>query len=335
MKQKNKARSDAFGGCHPIVNFLYFLFVLGITMFVQHPLILMISFAGALVYAVRLQGAGHVGKNLLMVTLPGLLIITLLNPFLNHYGVTKLLYLEASGNWVTLEALVYGFVLGSVLFIIFTWFSCYNIIMTSDKFIYLFGRLIPAASLILSMVLRFVPRYQRQLEIIRNGQKCAGHDISNAGLINKIKYGMAMLSILVTWALENAIETADSMKSRGYGLPGRSAFSNYTFTGRDKISLLLLGGCGALFLTGASMGSAFAQYNPRILIAGFQIMGYSPESGCPQWLAMLSYFAFAVFCFFPSILGWIQDLHLKAALQAANVHEERTYRYIYETYSRD
>ena len=230
MKQKNKARSDAFGGCHPIVNFLYFLFVLGITMFVQHPLILMISFAGALVYAVRLQGAGHVGKNLLMVTLPGLLIITLLNPFLNHYGVTKLLYLEASGNWVTLEALVYGFVLGSVLFIIFTWFSCYNIIMTSDKFIYLFGRLIPAASLILSMVLRFVPRYQRQLEIIRNGQKCAGHDISNAGLINKIKYGMAMLSILVTWALENAIETADSMKSRGYGLPGRSAFSNYTFT---------------------------------------------------------------------------------------------------------
>ena len=33
------------------------------------------------------------------------------------------------------------------------WFSCLSAVMTSDKFIYLFGRVIPALSLLLSMIL--------------------------------------------------------------------------------------------------------------------------------------------------------------------------------------
>lgn len=69
----------------------------------------------------------------------------------NHYGVTMLYYVKSSGNWITLEALVYGVVLGAVMFVVIQWFSCYNKVMTTDKFIYLFGRIIPALSLILSM----------------------------------------------------------------------------------------------------------------------------------------------------------------------------------------
>ena len=57
-----------------------------------------------------------------------------------------------------------------------------------------------------------------------------GMDVSNGKWFKKIRYALNMVSILVTWALENAIETADSMKSRGYGLRGRTAFSIYRFT---------------------------------------------------------------------------------------------------------
>lgn len=53
-------------------------------------------------------------------------------------------------------------------------------------------------------------------------------------LIKRAKHGIKIMSILVTWALENAIDTADSMKDRGYGLPGRTAFSIYRFDRRDK-----------------------------------------------------------------------------------------------------
>ena len=65
------------------------------------------------------------------MTLPGLLIVALLNPMFNHYGVTMLYYVESSGNWITLEALVYGVVLGAVMFVVIQWFSCYNQVMTT------------------------------------------------------------------------------------------------------------------------------------------------------------------------------------------------------------
>ena len=90
-------------------------------------------------------------------------------------------------------------VLGAVMFVVIQWFSCYNKVMTTDKFIYLFGRIIPALSLILSMALRFVPRFTAQLKVIRNGQKAMGRDVSEGSLFARIRHGLNMLSILVTW----------------------------------------------------------------------------------------------------------------------------------------
>lgn len=110
-----------------------------------------------------------------------------------------------------------------------TWFSCYTAVMTSDKFVYLFGRLIPALSLVLSMALRFVPKFQAQFHVVSEAQRCIGRDVSDGGVIRRIRNAVTIFSIMLTWSLENAIETADSMKSRGYGLPGRTAFSIYRF----------------------------------------------------------------------------------------------------------
>ena len=109
--------------------------------------------------------------------------------------------------------------------------------MTSDKFVYLFGRVIPALSLVLSMTLRFVPKFKAQIQVVSEAQRCVGRDVSNGSVLQRLRNGITILSIMVTWALENAIETADSMKSRGYGLPGRTAFSIYRFDSRDKAAL--------------------------------------------------------------------------------------------------
>ena len=50
--------------------------------------------------------------------------------------------------------------------------------------------------------------------MIRNGQKAMGRDVTNGSMLAKAKHGMNILSILVTWALENAIETSDSMRQQ-------------------------------------------------------------------------------------------------------------------------
>lgn len=256
--------------------------------------------------------------------------MALLNPMFNHYGVTPLLYIESSGNWVTLEAMVYGIVLGCVLFIMILWFSCYNQIMTSDKFIYLFGRIIPAMSLMLSMALRFVPHFMAQLKVIRNGQKCVGMDVSNGKWFKKIRYALNMVSILVTWALENAIETADSMKSRGYGLRGRTAFSIYRFNRRDKLLGTMLVGLCVIFGYGCYRGAAFAQYNPRILLAGFTVFGRVPKQSCSPLLAAVTFVSFGVFCFLPLILDLCEESAMKKSRSHVQGEMAVTYRKIYE-----
>ena len=114
----------------------------------------------------------------------------------------------------------------------------------------------------------------------------------------KIRYALNMVSILVTWALENAIETADSMKSRGYGLRGRTAFSIYRFNRRDKLLGTMLVGLCVIFGYGCYRGAAFAQYNPRILLAGFTVFGRfrSSRAVCCWLLSHLSALVCSVFC---------------------------------------
>lgn len=322
---------DAFSDCHPILNFFYFGVVLLFTMFNQHPVFTAISYAGALSYSILLNGRRKTLKQSFLFTLPGLLIVALFNPLFNHYGVTMLYYVESSGNWITLEALVYGIVLGAVMFVVIQWFTCYNKVMTSDKFIYLFGRIIPALSLILSMALRFVPRFTRQLKVIRNGQKGMGRDVSEGNLFHRLRYGLNMLSILITWALENAIETSDSMKSRGYGLPGRTAFSVYHFTRRDKMLGALMAGLFAVFTFGCGEGAAYANYSPRILLAGFTIRGYQAPVEISWFLQFATFICFGVFCFFPVILDVTETIRFARSRRQKTVSMEITYKNIYET----
>jgi len=154
-------------------------------------------------------------------------------------------------------------------------FSCYNEVMTSDKFIYLFGKIIPAMSLIISMTLRYVPKFSAQLKVVINAQRCMGRDVSSGGIIKRAKNGLNILSIMITWSLENAIETADSMKSRGYGVPGRTAFSIFTFDKRDRKALVCIMILGIYTLAGNLMGEIDFKFFPSLKTAEVSVFGIS------------------------------------------------------------
>ena len=64
---------DTFSSCHPIINFLYFVLVLGFTMFFMHPVSLVISLLSALAYSAFLNGT-RVDHFSLMAILPMMLI---------------------------------------------------------------------------------------------------------------------------------------------------------------------------------------------------------------------------------------------------------------------
>jgi len=256
---------DSFSGFHPVINFIFFALVLVFSMSFMHPVCLLISLVSSAWYAVSLNGHKAVRLSLFRF-LPMLLLAAVLNPAFNHQGVTILAYLP-SGNPLTLESILYGVAAAVMLVSVMEWFVCYTAVMTSDKFVFLFGRIIPALSLVLSMALRFVPKFAAQLRIVRQSQQCIGRDTVNGSVPQRLRNGITILSILVTWALENAIETADSMRSRGYGLPGRSAFSIYRFDDRDRTALLWLCGCGGYLIAGWIAGAFSFRYYPMLSAA--------------------------------------------------------------------
>lgn len=238
--------SDEFSRFHPLVNISYFTSVIGFAMFLMHPVCLAISILTGISYSVILNGKKAVRSNLRFM-IPMIIMTAMINPIFNHEGATILMYLN-NGNPITLESIAYGIAAAAMLISVLTWFSCYNEVMTSDKFIYIFGRIIPSLSLIFSMVLRFVPRFRSQIKEIANSQRFTGKDVSYGRITDRIRNALMIISVMVTWSLENSIETADSMKSRGYGLKGRTAFSIFKFDKRDLFVLFYI-----LFFSGITI----------------------------------------------------------------------------------
>lgn len=253
---------DAFSQMHPIVNIIFFAFVIGFSMFIMNPACLLISLVCALFNVLYLNGKKAVRLSVLYL-LPTIIIIAIVNPVFNHDGVTMLAYFPWD-NPLTLESIIYGIATAVLLSSIVLWFSCFNEVMTSDKFIYLFGRVIPSLSLVLSMALRFVPKFIFQFNVIRNSQKCIGRDISDGKLLQRLKNAAKIISIMISWALENAIETADSMKSRGHGLKGRTAFSIYRFSKRDAAVLSLIMTSGVILIIMSVLDVAKFRYFPSV-----------------------------------------------------------------------
>lgn len=282
-----------FSDYHPIVNMLYFVLVIISSMMIMHPICLSISMICSLVYSGMLLGSKSIKNNLRLV-LPMALMAVLINAAFNHEGTTILLYLK-SGNPLTLESMAYGVGASTMLISVICWFSCYNEVMTSDKFIYLFGRIIPSLSLLLSMVLRFVPKFKEQIKVIAHAQKCIGQDIHQGNWIKRAQNGLKILSILVTWALENSIQTADSMRSRGYGFKGRTAFSIFRITNRDVVALMVIVVLSVYLMVGMLSGGLFWRYFPNIRSNTFSIVNVS------------LYIIYAGYCSMPIIIEIMED----------------------------
>ena len=291
-------RKDVFSTYHPAVTFIYFVVVMGCSMFVMHPIFLGLSLLGSFFYNIYLNNDRAL-KTGLKFYIPVFLLCAFINPLFNHKGVTILGYMP-SGNPLTLESLIYGLATGVMLVTVLNWFSCYQKVMTSDKFIYLFGKVIPAMSLVLSMAFRFVPKFQTQLKKVSDSQKImeAGpkESLKKEGIIKRSKKGMNILSILITWSLENSVITADSMRSRGYGLRGRNNFTIFRFDTRDKIMTVILGSVSIVVLSGIFLKKVNFLYYPMLTKSEL-----TPDT-------LIIYISYGILCLMPWIINKTEDI---------------------------
>ena len=257
---------DQFSTFHPITNMVFFLGAILMGMFFIHPAFVALSILISVTYLLTLKKTKAFKELLYMLFL--FVLLSVINPVFDRLGATVLF--ELFGRPYTLEALIYGMSLGGMAIAVLCWFACYNAIMTSDKFIYIFGRIMPSISMILSMILRLIPNFAQKTRQISDARSSIGlaRDTS-ANRKEKMRNGALVLSALAGWALEGGIITADSMQSRGYGTGKRTSFAKHRFDARNNILLVFMGVLIVLIIFCAVNGSTKAEYVPYVTITWF------------------------------------------------------------------
>ena len=290
-------QKDAFGNLQPALLAGYFLLVMGIGMFVWHPLILLCSLAGGAGYAVFLKGRRAV-RYLLTFVLPVALLAAVLNPLFNHRGLTVLFTWH--GHEYTMEALLYGLAAGAMFAGILCWCYCFGTVMTSGRIMQVLGKRMPGGALLLSMVLRQIPRYRDRARKVRESREMLGEG-KEKGFLPRLKEGTLRLSMVTTWALENSVETADVMTARGYGSGRRTFYGRHKRDARDAVLFDFLLPSALFLLIGLACGLARIWYFPTVQPA--ELTGSA---------AML-FILYGIICFLPLLLNGKEALSWRAS----------------------
>lgn len=230
-----------FENMNPAAVTVHLLLTACITIFCMEPLLLGISMLCGIAFFVMRNGTKHIGFHIGAIGMP--LLFALLNPLWNQHGTTVLFFINQRAY--TAEALFYGCVTGIRLCAVLYWFRSFSDLMTSEKLFYLFRFLSPKLALVFSMAVRNLTLFRQQMQKIRLSQRAVGL-YPEGHLIDDIRGELRIFSILLTWALENGIITANSMAARGYGIGKRTSFTYFRWHAGDFALLIC-----ALLLSGA------------------------------------------------------------------------------------
>lgn len=297
---------------HPLAVFLYFMTAVGVTILWNQPVFLLASFVIAFGYASTLEKGRNILRSLVWL-LPVVALPVIVNPLVNHRGNTPLLYVNDKP--ITLEAILYGLFTGVMIAAMLFWFQAYSKSLDSDGFLYLFGKRMPTIALMITMIFRFVPQFHRSLQEIGAVQRTLGVSTSRGNLRQKLQTGGMLLSALVSVTLEDSLQTADSMNSRGYGLPGKTRSRKIRFSPRD--GLLLAASLGELVFFFILWGMRKLDFYYFPALAGTD---WTPEV-IAFFLFTCVYFLIPIFAFIGEEIQW---LFLKSKISRLPIPKPRS-----------
>lgn len=209
---------DTFSRLHPLTILIYYITAVFLMILYGHPELSLLIWLVSLAYYACLAGAGK-GIRFLFASLGAAVLCLVINPILNHRGVT--LWFMLGGMRITKEAVLYGVNMALILLASLLLFACFSYVMTAEKIMTLMGKRLPAFSLLFSMILRFVPK--------------AGKDFREMSALHGNR--PAVWPALIGISLEDALERSLSMKGRGYGRGERTSYYQKKLAATDGVVL--------------------------------------------------------------------------------------------------
>lgn len=270
---------------HPLVCIAFLILAAVVTALSQNPAITLLSLAGGLMLAAFLGKLKNIGFVF------GISALSAAANFLFvHRGKTGLFFV--GDTLFTLEALLCGVQTGLMLSAVCLWGICSSEIITSDKYIWLTGRIFPSAGLVLSCAVRFVPLF------IRTSKEFIS--IQGSGTLKDF---LKAFSASVGYSAECTMDSALSMKARGFGTGKRTCFSLYRFDLNAAAMLI------SVFMTG---GISLA-----LVISGVGSFYFYPAlSDIPAHAYdILLYALFGIFCFMPAAAAAYEKICRNAAFR--------------------
>ncbi|WP_462410571.1 energy-coupling factor transporter transmembrane component T [Neobacillus sp. Marseille-QA0830] len=228
---------NEFKRFHPLVLFSYYVGALALVIIMQHPIFLCLAFLVILAVNYVEDQLKGVSKWVTFMITTGLFIL-ILNPVFNERGQHVLF--TVFSHRVTGESALYGGINALLLIGVMALFVSYNEVMAPNKLLYLFSKFLPQFAVLLMLTLRFIPLMRRRVEEISAIQTSKGMSVAHGRWRDKAKTGMLYLQLLLVHSLEEAIQTADSMKARGYGQGSRSTYEYFILKKSDVMALVYL-----------------------------------------------------------------------------------------------
>ena len=139
---------------HPGILIVYYL-ILALSAFLFSNPYYMITFIVLMLFLIYLQGVRSELVNVMKIFIPLGALIIIINPLFIYEGAHRI-YLWGS-YFITLEALVYGFLMAGTFLIVLLTLSSYNKAVSYQEMLYILSKKLPVISMVLVMALRFIP----------------------------------------------------------------------------------------------------------------------------------------------------------------------------------
>lgn len=226
---------DCFSRYHPFPFWIYFVAAVILSGILLQPAFLAVNVASAVLCSFLLKKEQALVFYVKLLPFPILIGICI---FIFWRAGTPISLLGRKMG--TAGGMYWALTVAGALTAFACWIYSSLIVLPWEVCFHLLSQVFPKTALRLVVFSRLVMRIRKKFSEFIYGQKCLGITRKESGRTRVLLWRLKILSAAVPWAIESFNEMAASMKARGYGLKGRTSFSQYNFRKRDGFYLTII-----------------------------------------------------------------------------------------------